>query len=456
MTGPADALPFPAGAYAAVCLLDGRTGTADLAGIRQVLREDGILLLHAPNVRLRTPPFRNGAPGATTPHALHAALRAAGFGNVAFTAVEPATAGQIRYVDLDDPAAVDRTRRRLTPGPARWWPAVYRATVPAVIVRSADAASPLAAAVDRVGAVLDIDPHDRELVGWTSNLKGKLVARLVSGGRSWILKTPLHPDAAASLRAGAAVLDLLRSRITPEHPAATYLPAEHYVVDTPAGPCFVESLCRGAPWADSSPAPSPLAVGLPEVLKTVDAIDVVGLGLERIGPSRVEILAELVRLLEVAAPELVPVLQRVAHRLVDLVEGGPHLRKGDFTLSNVFLDGNRITGLIDWDETGTTRHRLAPLADLVFSWAWRIGKLDRATVLAAMLGDRPELLPSGLQIRGVLERLEATPAELASGALVSWSDHAYHELQLPANRLRPQRVRSLLAEPCRIIGPLLD
>jgi len=124
------------------------------------------------------------------------------------------------------------------------------------------------------------------------------------------------------------------------------------------------------------------------------------------------------------------------------------------TLSNVFLVGGHVSGLIDWDETETSRLPLATYADLLFSWLWQREGMRRADGLAMLAGGAFDDMPRALAVRETLSRLDCDADDLAAGAVASWLDHAYHELMHPVFRYQPDRLRGLLVEPCRALARL--
>ena len=63
-------------------------------------------------------------------------------------------------------------------------------------------------------------------------------------------------------------------------------------------------------------------------------------------------------------------------------------------------------------------------------------------------------MPRTLSVRETLAELNHTADDLATTALASWIDHAYHELKHPVFRYRADRVRALLTGPCGSLAKL--
>lgn len=436
-----------------------------LAEVARVLRPGGGLYLAAPGPwpreRFRSPwsHQRGGDPAALGPHAFAAAAAASGLVVAKRWALEGRSDGPRSWVDLDDPAAVAQ-HRRLARDVARRLPSpLYRLTAPqyALTATRGPAGAAWIEGALRLAA-RELALHDGRWRASTPQAlrKGKLIVTLISDdGRSWIVKVPLRDDVAAPMRHSQCVLDSLLASLAPDAPLRRYLPAQALAVEHRGRWLHLESFCAGRAWAAERPGPPPATTGIDVVLRDLIELDPASSGLDDghdILPAAVDDLAGL---LQRHDPNAVAALRRAAEHLVTGRSPQLHLRKGDLSLSNVFLEGGRVSGLIDWDETGTTRQPLAPLADLLFSWLWQRVGWSRTRSLVALAGGRIDELPASLGVADLLTSLGYGPDDLARGALCSWIEHAYHELQHPVFRCREDRISALLVEPCRALGPML-
>lgn len=427
-----------------------------LAEAARVLRPGGTLYLAAPGRWRRERPWRNAAPAALDPRSFQAAAAAAGLPVVRRWAVEGRADGPRGWVDLDNPAAV-ADHRRQTKDIARRLPrVVYRLTAPHLAFSASRAparASRLDDALAGAARTLGLDDGSWRASPPQALRKGKLILTLHAGDdRGWIVKVPLRDDVAAAMRHGQGVLVSLLTNLPADDRLRRLLPAQALEVEHRGLRLHLERLCDGRPWAASRPAPGLLRAGIVGVMADLTALDPATCGLGDRHDSLPRALDDLAGLV---GPADASTLRRAAA----LLEGGRaprlHLRKGDLSLSNVFLEGGRVSGLIDWDETGVTRHPLAPLGDLLFSWLWQLEGWSRARSLATLAGGRFAELPPGLDVPKLLAGLDRGPDDLARGALASWLEHAYHELQHPVFRCREDRLDALLTQPCRALGPVL-
>ncbi len=436
-----------------------------LAEVARVLRPGGGLYLAIPGpwsrerFTSRERLMSDGAPAALGPRAFTAASASCGLTVARLWALEGRVDGPRSWVDLDDPAAVADHRNHARDVARRLPPRLYRLTAPRyALTASLGPAEPswFEGALRLAARELDLADGRWRISPPQALRKGKLVATLhADDGRGWIVKVPLNDDVAAAMRHGQRALTALRTQLAADAPLRRLLPAQAADVEHRGLRLHLESYCTGRPWAVDRDAPAPAAAGIAPVLKDLLDLDPASCGLDDGHDVLPRALADLTALLRRHDPDGVPTLRDAATRLDAGRSPKLHVRKGDLSLSNVFLEGGRVSGLIDWDETGATRQPLAPLADLLFSWLWQRGGWSRTRSLVALAGGRIGALPASLSVAELLTSLGYGPDDLARGALCSWIEHAYHELQHPVFRCREDRVAALLVEPCRALGPLL-
>jgi len=362
-------------------------------------------------------------------------------------AVKPDLMRRARLLPLDDGAAMDagagdmRRRWRLLPNFLR-----RRVTEADLFAWRAPGREPRLTAV--LNQVRDHGAADRRR-GSLALLqdKGKLTVRLRAADHDAYLKLARTRRAAADLDNGAAVLDRLQHGLPADHPLRPLLPHIVRRCEQDGAPAWLEHGCHGTPLADREDDDA-----LPGLLRrTADLVaglaDLPAAALPDPDPrAAADKLAFLAGLARALGPDVEAACARVLPLLAD-GDGPWRLRKGDFSLSNVLSEGDRITGLIDWDESGLTRRPLANLADLLFSWLWQKEGLARARSLPLMLGGELPARSGGVDLREWVGRCGGDRRGLALGALESWSDHAYHELKHPRSLGDRGRVDRLFREP---------
>ena len=423
----------------------------------RVLAPGGELYLGLPNRWRRSRLLQKSPDPLYTLDNVVRAVRAAGLRLHSLHAHENDDAQERFFVDLSDRVAI-RAFQDQHPGRGRHLPLwFYRRMTPqyAVVAGPQPAGTPwLTGALRHVRRLLDADGH-----GWTAsppavNRKGKLVSILSRAKRAaWVVKIPLRPEIREDMERAGRVLDDLSARLPGDDLLAGLLPRDLRRIDYEGMPLYVESACAGRPWAAYRKRPPRVRdTDLPEVLARLLELDAAPSTPPGVPAEKAALLSDL---LARHAPGLTGVLDTVATRLDDAGSGRPAmLRKGDLTLSNVFLDGARVSGLIDWDETESSRLPLSAYADLVFSWLWQFGGVRRADGLALCAGGALDDMPRALDVRETLARLGGDAEAFATAALASWLDHAYHELKHPVFGHQPDRLRGLLIEPCRALARL--
>jgi len=364
------------------------------------------------------------------------------------------------FVDLADKSAI-RAFQKQHPGRGRLLPLwFYRRMAPqyAIVAGPGRArTSWLTGALNSVRRQLGALDDDWTVSPPAVNRKGKLVSVLSRRKRpAWIVKIPLRPITRAGVENAHRILAGLSAHLADDDILAGLLPNNLRRLEFEGMPIYVESACPGKPWADfRKRPPHVLDTNLPDVLTRLLQLDAADLGLTEASDALTPKVDHLKRLLARHAPDLVPVMAAVGEKLDAAGTGRPlKLRKGDMTLSNVFLVGGHVSGLIDWDETETSRLPLATYADLLFSWLWQREGMRRADGLAMLAGGAFDDMPRALAVRETLSRLDCDADDLAAGAVASWLDHAYHELMHPVFRYQPDRIRGLLVEPCRALARL--
>jgi len=361
-----------------------------------------------------------------------------------------------RIVDLREAGQIRDVTRALG-GRLRYLPpAVYRWMVPSFAViagRQARPASWLEELAGEAAGQLGAAAGEFRIQAVTVNRKNKISLFLHIPGRQpadFVLKIPLVPEVARWLTNNHRVLSALAGRLPPDSPLLALLPQELFRVKSGAKEAFGEAVCQGRPWAEQLDRCRDQAVvrRVASLVAQVSGIEAAAVGISEIGPDLKTRISFLRRLLGSLAADLLPALDRVEERL----SPGPELflRKGDFSLSNTFLDGGKVTGLIDWDESGPTPFPLTALADFLFSYCWHYQRARRSETLAALFQGDFASLPPELAIDRLLEDLGRTREDLAVGTLSSWVDHAYHELKFETFRYSRSRQEELLLRPCRL------
>ncbi len=90
---------------------------------------------------------------------------------------------------------------------------------------------------------------------------------------------------------------------------------------------------------------------------------------------------------------------------------------------------------------------MANLADLVFSWLWRVEKNSRAISLQTLMEQEHLPLDAGLVLSDLVAQAGGDAESWRCGVLQSFVDHAYHELKDLYGPQFVSRSRSILIDP---------
>jgi hypothetical protein len=158
----------------------------------------------------------------------------------------------------------------------------------------------------------------------------------------------------------------------------------------------------------------------------------VALGRLRGGDDRAHSFSELVATVEeVCDPHSVPRLRALSARLEERLEGIPRcFAHGDFFAGNLLTNGDRLTGVVDWDAAGPGRLPVLDLLHLQLTRSGAFGDAEWGRVLLQRLlpaaragGDEPTR-------RYCSEiGLEADPALLETLVFAYWLDYVAYQLR---------------------------
>ncbi|MEM7226374.1 MAG: class I SAM-dependent methyltransferase [Pseudomonadota bacterium] len=435
----------------------GLSGQALLAEIRRVLKPDGQLLYAADNGLDNLLHSRFGRHASGRRVSLSAAWRnalpfyrralvRAGFGRPALYELAPGFNNQSRLTPLDQ-------------APSYWRPqAVNRLRAAGYGIRAtAGARLPdslmdqlVAAASSELGCPLVVD--DCMVSG-----KGKAVLLAHAGDRPVVVKLALSDFAAETEAANWAFLE------TAEDDAPTL--ARAYEVPRPLArgslcgiPFFVEQRCPGQPLGEVS-----LKQGRDHQSDDVRQLFLdMNPDLEHQAPATFDealfttlIGRPMARLKDVAGQER-GLLQKVEERLRSKLMGLPirtGLIHGDLSASNIFSDGRRIIGAIDWVSAATD---WPPLFD-VMCFHISLDRLHRPKVSArermAALASGNWPLPSERALIALhAERMALPPERLPEIAYTYWISHTEGQLDY----LLAYDARAFKARVLEVLGDYLE
>jgi hypothetical protein len=325
-----------------------------------------------------------------------------------------------------------------------------------IISRSAQ---PYETKLDRVihlSQKLEIDPA-LEMLPPIIQVKDKLTVSFLKNGRaSSFLKIPLTKTSSRGLEDAAKMITQLQSSLPEDQSLRKLIPSSVIPVEATNCRAWLESSCKGVPLASITDTSAKLKVAddVARIVRIISKLNKFTPKLPTLGPNT-HSRYSLFSLLAPQEPELTTIMSHI-YTMLDGELPQSLLRKGDFSLNNILINNGVISGLIDWDECGTTKFHLANLADFMMSWMWHVEGLSRAASLDILLSGNYSTFDSGFDIQHLLDIAGGSKRDLALGTLESWSDHTYHELKYLFMRTKPMRTSTLLTQPLRAIDKHLS
>ena len=355
----------------------------------------------------------------------------------------------LHLVDLGDRKSLESCRRSLWKR-FRFLPLFLikrRVTPVATLQSSNQLATRLDAAIDRMQNHLGRSETASPGIP-TFQDKGKLTIPFHDANRTTcFLKLPLTARTLSDLDNAHRVLDDMSSQLSGGHPLQKIIPKIHLRFEIDGRPGWLEQALPGTPLSKIKDRREQehLLLLAAQILGSMKTLAAPAYPNEQSKSRNVFLMATADKTSNESARSLARAIE-----FLD-TQGPLYVRKGDMSLSNVLVEDGRISGLIDWDESGSTRHPAVNLADLLFSWSWQNEHLPRADAIDLFLGEQPPTLPSGLSTSRLLVAAGIDFKQFTFGVVESCLDHAYHELKHGQIGVRRMRVQNLLIDPLKAI-----
>ncbi len=123
-----------------------------------------------------------------------------------------------------------------------------------------------------------------------------------------------------------------------------------------------------------------------------------------------------------------------------------YLRKADFSMSNILVDGLRVSGIIDFDETSLSPFKSKNFSEFLLSYSRYRNNIFWSEAIVMILDKKLDKFSSKLHIEKTLELLDSDLDELGITVQLSWLNHVYYMTQFEAGRYSKQRLVPLFHE----------
>ncbi len=345
-------------------------------------------------------------------------LAKTGFSNCTFSGIEPDCQYPVSFIPANNSDALKSYSKKRRDWRLRVPAWLYKLTCSSFAIVSGSQPSRLDCLMnsvcDEIGASLP------ENLSWSITKKGKLVSNISDGTTNWNVKIPITHLSENKIYHAHNVLKQIHS-LLPAGELKSIFPEPKCIIENEYGIAFLESTVPGFPLADLKAQLS--AELLAEVDKLATELSTIKLP-ELPNPD----FSLLVNSMAKHSPDLLYVLEKILTRFDG--KDNKFLHMGDFTLSNILTDGEKITGLVDWDDAVFSPEHASNQSDFHFSKAWHNKAGNRVSTLKEAFSVNPDTY---------------------SSYIFSCLSHANNELQFDESR-----VESLLIEPCKIIGKHLN
>ena len=386
-------------------------------------------------------------------------LEAVGFGSARFWGVEPNYRSPEKIIDFGRQNHVKQYIKGHESGKVRALPTwAYKATVPCFGIVGSPGQTSLSwldAVVTDFAQKTGHEDSGYQIAATMVNRKGKLLISLQSPQKEIphaIVKVPFTPRAWKNCwrnNEGLSVFAAARENAGKESRPCRF---PEFVYEGHLGKQWycVETCLPGLSW---NPAESPkLADSLcKEVIDSLVALSRLDVGEYPIEEEVAEYRHRLITLAELTQDpnQYDGLIGRLTGMMENTLNDHPHnvmLRKGDFTVSNVMVKDDALSGIIDLDEWGRTRLLLANFTDFTFSLARYLKQLSFSKTMSLLLNGSYSRLPAELRIHATISKLGASKRDMDAAAVASWINHAYYGMQVPSSRLNRRTVNQIVIE----------
>ena len=395
-------------------------------------------------------------------------LNEAGFNRSRFFAMEPMYRRPTNIVNLGETEEIRNFVGRSNSRVRHMPPGLYARTCPSfgiVASQDSDPSSWVYGAASDFLNKTGLSQATHRVCSIKANRKNKFIIQIANEHdprNGYVLKTPLNDTAREFMANNREGLNHLHAMLDaqPDGDRIKRLLPRHVFEGKYNGQAyFVETACNGRSWSDvASNADGEILDNLVEVMAVLSKLDFGDVSKEKLSANFRKKVDYLRPLVNYENRDGCCALDRITDRVLDAIDrynGPAHLRKGDHTMGNIFIEGSQLTGLIDFDEHGATCFKLTDFAELVFSCSRIRGGVFWADSAQALVERQYDKLPASLKIEQRLTKLGSDPDELALAALSAWVNHVYYGLQHESTRYNAKAVTVLLDKVLASLAPVI-
>ncbi|MBV1870498.1 MAG: hypothetical protein KUG76_06285 [Gammaproteobacteria bacterium] len=126
----------------------------------------------------------------------------------------------------------------------------------------------------------------------------------------------------------------------------------------------------------------------------------------------------------------------------------PHyFYKSDFSVSNIMLKDNKVSGIIDLDFWGFSQNKLADYADFVESFSRNFLDMSQADVLVNIHDENLSVFRPALAIEEHLKQLNSGLEELKRASIITWVNRVHHAFEFKRVTLHDAQMNRLFFDP---------
>ena len=123
--------------------------------------------------------------------------------------------------------------------------------------------------------------------------------------------------------------------------------------------------------------------------------------------------------------------------------------KSDFSVSNIFINEKKLSGIIDLDFWGYSHNKLVDYADFIESFSRNFLSMNQSDILIKIHNEELSAFQPALDINRHLRILGGDINELKKASLIAWINRVHHAFEFKRVTLNDQKTKELFFDPLR-------
>lgn len=121
--------------------------------------------------------------------------------------------------------------------------------------------------------------------------------------------------------------------------------------------------------------------------------------------------------------------------------------KSDFSISNTFIENDKIQGILDFDFWGVSHNKLIDFADFVLSCTRTLYGIQYKEALLAITKGNLSYFPEVLNLEHNINYLNSNLEDFQEAAIIAWLNSIAHLIEFKHIKLNQKRLKPIFLEP---------